>query len=158
MSKAGLAHEKKRAAKPKLTPAEKLDARKGARRESITVMLSSHRKPFYEGDAKCFVDALEKLCIQYGAAYAIDAWAETKEPKTMADNIAHREREHPNYDTTGHDKGDTKKARQSSGPRSDSSRPNPDKGRERAGARSSPRPDDTGRAVRSPGGRAPRTA
>lgn len=57
---------------------EHIDAankRKGERYELVEVTVKTTRKPFYEGDARQFADALERLCQQYGVKYDIEVLA-----------------------------------------------------------------------------------
>lgn len=77
MSKAGLAREAERAKKPK---GAKKEVKKGERKTSIGISLTATRKPFYTGDAKMFVDALERCCKIYGTSYEIASYDTVMKP------------------------------------------------------------------------------
>ena len=77
MSKAGMARETERAKKPK---AKKPEGKAGERKTKISISLTAFRQPFYTGDAKMFVDLLERCCRQYSMSYEIASYDPDNKP------------------------------------------------------------------------------
>lgn len=80
MSKAGIVREAERVKKPKAKKAAQPGDKKGTRKTKIAISLTAFRKPFYTGDAKMFVDLLERCCQNYGMSYEIASYDQEDKP------------------------------------------------------------------------------